>query len=109
MWSAFTISASGLAASAAQLSTAASKVAKSFTGGPAPEVPPPQPAASAPPAGAPVAGPRLSGTTAVAAQQQSEPASWMVEILNAKAAYRANAAVMKTTEEMAKATIDTIG
>lgn len=109
MWSALTISASGLAASAAQFSSAASKVARCFTGGPAPEVPPPQPAASATPAAAPVAGPRLTGTTAVAAQSQDEPASWMVEILKAKTAYRANAAVMKVAEEMTKTTIDTIG
>lgn len=110
MWSAFDISASGLAASAARLSTAASHVAKAFTGGSAPNVPPPQPASSASPAAAPVAGLPASGATAVAAQQQAsdEPASWMVEVLNARTAYRANAAVMKVAEKMADETINTI-
>ncbi len=107
MCSAFSISASGLAASAAQLSKAAGKVVDAFTGGPAPNVPQPQPAVSAPPAAAPVAGP-LAGTTKVAAQQ-SEPASWMVEILRAKAAYSANLAAAKAAEEMTKTTIDTLG
>jgi flagellar basal body rod protein FlgC len=53
----------------------------------------------------------VSGATAVAAQQQaadSDPTSWMVEVLKARTAYRANAAVMKTAEKMSQETIDTI-
>jgi len=78
-----------------------------LTGGPAPKVPQPQPAAAPSPGAAPVVGP-LAGSSVVTAQQD-EPASWMVEILRARATYRANLAVMKTADEMTKRTIDLIG
>lgn len=110
MWNAFSISASGLAASAAQLSSAAGKVANAFTGGSAPQVPQAQPAAP-PPAAPPAANP-LSAGTLVAAQSSNpaaNPASWMVEILEAKAAYSANAAMLKTADQMARQTVDLSG
>ena len=106
MWSAMTISGSGLAASAQALATAAGKVAQAFTGGPAPTVPPSQPAKAVPPAAAPVATPP-GGASAVAAQE-AEPVSWMVEVLNARAAYSANVATMKAAEQMSRETIDTL-
>ena len=43
------------------------------------------------------------------AVQQSEPTSWMVEILRAREAYSANVAGLRTAEEMTKETIDLIG
>jgi flagellar basal body rod protein FlgC len=43
------------------------------------------------------------------AAQSDEPTSWMVEILQAKAAYRANVAAEKAAQSMAKSTIDLIG
>ena len=90
-----------------RFSTAASRVVEGLAGGPAPNVPQPQPAAAPSPGTAPVAGP-LAGSSVVAAQT-NEPASWMVEILRAREAYRANVAVMKTADEMSKSTIDLIG
>lgn len=103
----FASCASGLAVSAAKFSTAAGKVASGSSGGPAPEVPQPQPASASPPGAAPVAGP-LAGSSAVNAQQ-GDTTSWMVEILRARDAYRANLETMKVADKMAKSTVDLIG
>ncbi|MDE2463057.1 MAG: hypothetical protein KGO02_05010 [Alphaproteobacteria bacterium] len=104
MWNALSISAGGLAASAAQLTSAASKLVTAFTG---PSTPP-APATPAPvPSSTPASRP-LASATAVAAQNDT-PASWMVEILSAKYAYRANLDALKTADQLAQKTIDTIG
>ena len=109
MWNAFSISASGLATSAAQLTSAASKLVNAFTGtASAPTQATPQ-VASAPsvPSATPATRP-LAGATAVAAQNAT-PNSWMVEILSAKYAYRANLDALKSADKMAQKTIDTLG
>ena len=108
MSNAFSISASGLANSAASFSKAAGQLVRAFAGGPAPKDPGPQPASASPPGAAPVAG-SPAGASAVAAQQQAEPASWMVEILRARAAYRANAEAMQAEDNVARASVDLIG
>jgi flagellar basal body rod protein FlgC len=107
MWNAFSISASGLAASAAQLTNAASKLVNAFTGPAAAPAPAAAQAASASAPATPASRP-LSGATAVAAQNAT-PNSWMVEILSAKYAYRANLDALKSADAMAQKTIDTVG
>ncbi len=106
MWNAFSISASGLAASAAQLTSAASKLVNAFGGTAAPPAAAPAqatPAAAATPSSRP-----LAGATAVAAQNAT-PNSWMVEILSAKYAYRANLDALKSADQLAQKTINTVG
>ena len=104
MWNALSISASGLAASAAQLTSAAGKLVNAFAG----PVAPPTAAKPAPAPSTTTSSPPLASATAMAAQNTS-PASWMVEILSAKYAYRANLEALKTAEQLAQKTIDTIG
>lgn len=105
MWNAMTISASGLAASAAQFSRAASKIANAFDNDAGPASPgTAQPVPASPP-NAPPAAPVLAGSNAVAVQQD-QPSSWMVEILKAKAAYRASAAAFNAASQMQRQAID---
>ena len=106
MWNAFSISASGLATSAAQLTSAASKLVNAFTGTPSPAAQATTQTAPAAPATPPSR--PLAGATAVAAQNAT-PNSWMVEILSAKYAYRANLDALKSADKMAQKTIDTVG
>ena len=105
MWNAFSISASGLTASAAQLSSAASKLVNAFSGSASP---PAQATTQATPAAPVTPSSRpLTSATALAAQNTT-PNSWMVEILSAKYAYRANLAALKGADKLAQKTIDTI-
>lgn len=103
MWNALSISASGLAASAAQFTRAASKIANASGSEPVPTAQP----APAPPSKAPAA-PSLSPSAAVPLQS-GNPQSWMVEILAAKSAYRANAAAMKAAAQTQQSAIDLVG
>ena len=104
MWNAFSISANGLAASATQLTSAASKFVNAFAGTPKP----PAQTQAAPAAPATQASSPLTSATAVAAQNAA-PSSWMVEILSAKYAYRANLDALKSADKLTQKMIDTIG
>lgn len=104
MWNTFSISASGLAASAGQLTSAASKLVNAFTGTASPPV---QAAAAQSAPATPPSRPLASAT--VVAAQAAPPNSWMVEILSAKYAYRANLDALKNADKQAQKTIDTIG
>jgi flagellar basal body rod protein FlgC len=100
------ISASGLAASAAKLSTAAGKIAGAFVSRPEPSNPRPQPVPSASPATAPAAAPLAPSTVM---PRQDGAVTGVVGMIEASAAYRANIAVFKTANKLAQATVSMLG
>lgn len=106
MTGAMAISGSGLAASAAKLSMAATEITRAFASRPEPSRPPPQPVPSAPPATGSVAAP-LAPSAAV--MQGNDAEGGMVEMIEARAAYRANLAVMKVSDALTRATVDILG
>lgn len=103
MAEALAISLSGLAANAAKLSTAATEIVRAFASRPEPSNPPPQPAPSASPATGPVAAP-LSPSAAFLQEDSAEKG--FVDLIEARTAYRANLATLKTANDMAGAAID---
>jgi len=106
MMDALSISASGLAANAAKLSTAAGEIAGAFISRPEPSTPRPQPVPSASPATAPAAAPL---TPSAVMLQQNGAVIGMVDMIEASAAYRANIAVLKTADKLAQATVNMLG
>lgn len=99
------ISQSGLAASAAKLSTAATEIVRAFANRPEPSSPQPQPVPSAPPATGPVAAPLAPS---VAALRDGDAVTGMVDFIEARTAYRANLAMLKTADVLTGTMIDTL-
>ena len=106
MMDALSISASGLAANAAKLSTAADEIAGAFVNRPEPSNPRPQPVPSASPATVPAAAPLAPSAVM---QQQDGAVTGIVDMMEASAAYRANIAVLKTADKLAQATVNMLG
>lgn len=97
------ISQSGLTASAAKLSTAATEIVRAFANRPDPSNPQPQPVPAAPPATGPVAAPLAP---AAAVLRDGDAATGMVDFIEARTAYRANLAMLKAADALTGATID---
>lgn len=106
MAEALAISLSGLAANAAKLSTAATEIVRAFASRPEPSNPPPQPAPLASPATGSAAVP-LAPSAATLGEGDAEKG--FMDLIEARTAYRANLATMKTADDMAGAAIDMLG
>ena len=100
------VSLSGLTASAERISTAASQIARAFASGQSPATPTAQRVRSEMTGGE--ASPALLSPSAVSVQE-SDLARSMVDIIEGRAAYAANAAMIKANDKMAQATIDNLG
>ena len=100
------VSLSGLTASAERISTAASQIARAFASDQSSVTPSAQQALSKTTGGG-LTPAQLSPSAA--SVQESDLARSMVDIIEGRAAYAANVAMIKANDEMVRATTDTLG